>query len=108
MDVGSAILALSLCKQLKALNVSREDIMKRYQERPHHKSYNAKSCYAFLAGNLITDDGLNTLHQWPEVPDDALAGWGSPDREYEWKRRILIERGLSGDKNTMQPSNVKS
>lgn len=107
MYVGSAVLALSLCKQFRKLNVSREDILNRHQESPYRNEYDALSHYAFLAGHLITDDGLDG-NSPPEVPKDALPDWGSPDREWEWARRILIERGLSGDKTTMQPSNVKS
>lgn len=78
--------------------------MDRYREGPHHRSYKAFDYYAFLAGHLITDDGLNTFHQWPEAPEDALPRWESPDREYAWKRRILVARGVSGDKNKMHPA----
>lgn len=103
MYVGSAVLALSLCKQFNKLNVSREDILNRHRESPYREEYDALSYYAYLAGHLITDDGFNG-NFFPEVPEDALPGWGSPDREWEWARRILIERGMSGNKTLMQPS----
>lgn len=102
LAVGSAVLALALCKQLKKLNVTREEILQRFEQSPHRNKPSAWCYYAFLAGNLITTDGYSGL-ELDVVPDGELAELDTIDREQRWVRNVLIERGATGDAATKTP-----
>ncbi len=103
LEVGSSILALCLAKQLKKLSVTREEVLERYEKGPHQKTFRAWRYYALLAGNLITSDDLNGLCHTRGMPKGICPHMHSPEREYEWTKMILIQRGFSGDKDSMQP-----